>query len=76
MTHTQADLEAALRQIKHAEDRITEQQARIARLMRHGQPIEFAEDLLRALRQSRELLQKHLATMTGTAKGGNLGFDS
>jgi hypothetical protein len=54
------------------EDRIAEQQARITRLKRQGQPSESAEGLLRVLLQSRELLQKHLAAMTALPEGGNL----
>lgn len=72
MHHTQADLEAALQQIMHAEDRIEEQRAHIARLQRHGHATELAEDLLRVLLQSRQLLQKHLARVTNPAEAGNV----
>jgi hypothetical protein len=76
MHHTQADLEAALQQIMHAEDRIEEQKAHIARLQRQGHSTELAEDLLRVLVQSRQLLQRHLARVTNPAEAGNVGNSS
>jgi hypothetical protein len=72
MRHTKADLEAALHQILCAEDRIEEQRARLARLLRDGHPTEYAEDLLRVLKQYRELLQEHLAAITTPAASVNL----
>ena len=69
MRHTKADLEAALHQILCAEDRIEEQRARLARLLRDGHPTEYAEDLLRVLTQYRKLLQEHLAAITALMQG-------
>jgi hypothetical protein len=72
MHYTQADLKAALEQIIHAEDRIQEQKVQVACLQRHGHSTELAEDLLRVLIQSRQLLQKHLARVTNPAEASNL----
>ena len=72
MHHTQADLEAALQEIMHAEDRLREQRGRLEQLRCHGQSTEQAEDLLRALQQSRDILQQHLARLTAPARPGNL----
>jgi hypothetical protein len=71
MRHSQADLEAALQQIVHAEDRIEEQREYLARLRRSEQPTDCAEDLLRVLLRCRVLLQKHLATITNRSQAGN-----
>ena len=72
MRHTQADLEAALQEIMHADNHIQEQRVRLERLRCHGQSTEHAENLLRALKQSRDILQKHLAHTTARARPSNL----
>ena len=72
MHHSQADLEAALQEIMHAEDRIREQRVRLEQLRCHGQSTEHAEDLLQALQESRAILQHHLARITAPARPGNL----
>jgi hypothetical protein len=64
MRHTQSDLEQAIRHVTDAEARVDEQQARIARLRRHGQPTQAAEDLLYALQRALELMKAHLGTLT------------
>jgi hypothetical protein len=72
MHHTQADIEAALLQIMHAEERIEEQRTRIARMRRQQQSTELAEDLLGVLLQCRELVQKHLGRLTSPSLPGNV----
>jgi hypothetical protein len=71
MRHSQADLETALQQIMQAEDRIEEQRKHLARLRLSEQSTDCAEDLLRVLLRCRELLQRHLATITNRSQAGN-----
>jgi hypothetical protein len=72
MKHTQADLEQAIRHVTETEARVVEQQARIARLRRHGQPTENAENLLAALQIALDVMKAHLGTLTDPDEGGNL----
>jgi hypothetical protein len=64
MRHAQHDIEVALRYVRDTELRIVEQRARIARLQEERQPTDFAEDLLRALRECCDLVKAHLGSMT------------
>jgi thiamine biosynthesis lipoprotein ApbE len=64
MNLLQTDLENAIRHVKETEARVAEQQARIARLRRHGQPTQAAEDLLSVLQKALELMKSHLGTLT------------
>lgn len=65
MEQFNADLELALLHIKQVEQRVADQYVRVERLRHMGAPTEFAEDLLKTLRHSLELLKKHLARITG-----------
>lgn len=67
----QHDIEVALRYVQDAELRIVEQRARIARLKEEHQPTEFAEDLLRALQECRDLVKAHLGSMTDPSNPHN-----
>ena len=64
MRHTQSDLEQAIRHVTETEARVAEQQARIARLRRHSQPTQAAEDVLDALQSALVLMKAHLGNLT------------
>lgn len=68
MKHTQADLEQAIQHVNETEARVVEQQARIARLKRHDQPTEAAENLLAAFQKALEVMKAHLGTLTVAVK--------
>ena len=56
----QPELELALFQIRQLEQRITQQQARVASLKAIGAPVDHSEDLLRVLQRSQESLRRFL----------------
>jgi hypothetical protein len=64
MEYTQTDLEQATRHVVDAEARVVEQQARIARLKRHGHATERAEELLSVLQRALALKKTHLESLT------------
>lgn len=64
MNLRQTDLENAIRHVKETEARVAEQQGRVARLRRHGQPTQAAEDLLDVLQKALALMKAHLGTLT------------
>jgi len=65
MEHVQPELELALLHIRQVEQRVAEQQARIAYLKRIGGSTEIAEQLLVTLQTSQMLLKDFLAHITG-----------
>ncbi len=72
MEHFNADLELALLHIKQVEQRVADQYVRVDRLRRMGAPTELAEDLLKTLQHSLELLKEHLARITGPVEPDKL----
>lgn len=68
----QADLELALLHLQQLEQRIAEQRARIARLREAGGSTENAEDFLRTLLETLELVKLHVARITDPEKAGNI----
>jgi hypothetical protein len=65
MQHIQPELELALLHIRQVEQRVAEQQLRVARLRSIGAPTDVAEELLRTLQTSHDLLKRFLAHVTG-----------
>jgi hypothetical protein len=65
MQHIQPELELALLHIRQVEQRVAEQQVRVARLRSIGAPTDIAEELLRTLQISHGLLKQFLAQITG-----------
>jgi hypothetical protein len=65
MEDLQADLELTLLHIRHAEQKVADQHARIEHLRREGAATDNAEDMLKTLQESLALLKQHLARMTG-----------
>jgi hypothetical protein len=65
MDYIQADLELAILHLKQLEQRVDEQRARIARLKEMGAPSAVAEDFLRTLLDSLQLVKAHVAKITG-----------
>ena len=65
MQNYQADLELTLLHIQQVEQRIADQQARIAHLRKIGGQTDIAEDLLRTLQTTQLLLRDLLARITG-----------
>jgi len=64
----QPELELALFQIRQLEQRITQQQARVASLKAIGAPVDHSEDLLRVLQRSHESLRRFLVRVTAPRK--------
>jgi hypothetical protein len=70
--HVQPELELALLHIRQVEQRVAEQQARIAHLRELGASTELAEELLATLRTSQVLLTTFLARITGPVSADKL----
>jgi hypothetical protein len=68
MQDLQPEIEFALFHIKQLEQRITQQQARVASLKAIGASVDHPEDLLRVLQRSHESLRRFLVRVTAPRK--------
>lgn len=65
MEYIQADLELAILHLKQMEQRVAEQRARITHLKSLGASSAVAEDFLRTLLDSIQLVKIHVGRITG-----------